>query len=81
MGCTHYPLIQPLIQAAVGPDVQLLNIETAVARQALSRWAGLNLTAVEAPIVLETTGNAPAFSAFARHALAWPQAQATQVAV
>ena len=79
MGCTHYPLIQPLIQAALGPDVQLLNIETAVARQALSRWAELGLAAVASPIVLETTGNAAAFSAFARHALGWPEAQATLV--
>lgn len=80
MGCTHYPLIQALIQAAVGPDVQLLNIETAVARQALSRWADLGLAAVDSPTVLETTGDAAAFSEFARRALAWPQAQATLVA-
>jgi glutamate racemase len=79
MGCTHYPLIQPLIQAALGPDVQLLNIETAVARQALSRWAELGVPAVESPIILETTGNPAAFSAFARQALSWPQAQATLV--
>jgi len=81
MGCTHYPLIQPLIQAAFGPDVRLLNIETAVARQALNRWTELGLAAVEsAPIILETTGNAADFSTFARRALAWPQAQATLVA-
>ena len=80
MGCTHYPLIQGLIQAALGPDVQLLNIETAVARQALSRWTELGLAAVESsPVILETTGNAAAFSTFARRALAWPQAQATRV--
>ncbi len=81
MGCTHYPLVQALIQAALGPEVQLLNIETAVARQALNRWAELGLAAAEpTPIILETTGNAAAFSTFVRHALAWPQAQATLVA-
>ena len=79
MGCTHYPLIQPLIQAALGPDVQLLNIETAVARRALSRWAELGLPAIESPIILETTGSAAAFGVFARQALAWPQAQAQRV--
>lgn len=77
MGCTHYPLIQPLIQTALGPDVQLLNIETAVARQALSRWAELALPAVEPRVILQTTGKVASFSAFARSALAWPQAQAT----
>ena len=79
MGCTHYPLIQPLIQAALGPDVQLLNIETAVARQALSRWNELALVADESSIVLQTTGNVASFSVFARHALESPEAQATRV--
>ena len=38
LGCTHYPLVQPHIQAALGPDVQLLNIETAVALRAADLW-------------------------------------------
>ena len=77
MGCTHYPLIQPQIQAAVGPDVQLLNIETAVARQALSHWHARPLADADVPsIVLEATGNAEAFGQFARSTLDWPDAQA-----
>jgi glutamate racemase len=38
MGCTHYPLIQPLLQSALGPQVQLLNIESAVAKRAATLW-------------------------------------------
>lgn len=76
MGCTHYPLIQPKIQAAMGYDVQLLNIETAVARQALSRWGELGLVAVAAPTILEATGDVTAFNRFARRALDWPGAEA-----
>ena len=76
MGCTHYPLIQAQIQAAVGPGVQLLNIETAVARQALSSWSAQALGHVDRPrIVLEATGDAEAFGRFARRALDWPAAR------
>lgn len=32
LGCTHYPLLQPLIQEVVGPNVTIINSATAVAR-------------------------------------------------
>ena len=38
LGCTHYPLIEPLWQQALGPGVKLLRIETAVARRAAELW-------------------------------------------
>ncbi len=38
LGCTHYPLIEPLWQAALGAEVKLLRIETAVARRAADLW-------------------------------------------
>lgn len=41
LGCTHYPLIRPLWQAAL-PGVQLLQVEPAVAAQAARRWTGGN---------------------------------------
>lgn len=37
LGCTHYPLIRPLWQAAL-PGVQLLQVEPAVAAQAARLW-------------------------------------------
>ena len=39
LGCTHYPLIRPLWQAAL-PGVQLLQVEPAVAAQAARLWTG-----------------------------------------
>jgi glutamate racemase len=33
LGCTHYPLLRPLIQSVVGPDIQLIDTGAAVARQ------------------------------------------------
>lgn len=33
LGCTHYPLLRPLIQSVVGPEVQLIDTGAAVARQ------------------------------------------------
>lgn len=38
LGCTHYPLIEPLWRAALGAEVELLRIETAVARRAADLW-------------------------------------------
>jgi len=71
MGCTHYPLIQAQIQAVLGPQVQLLNIETAVAQQAARLWGELKLPATAAEMVLETTGDAAALSSFVQRALGW----------
>lgn len=33
LGCTHYPLIRPLLQAALGPHVRLIDTANAVAQQ------------------------------------------------
>lgn len=71
MGCTHYPLIQPLLQAALGPHVRLLNIETAVAQQAARLWAELGLPVGRASLRLETTGSAQALTQFVHGALGW----------
>lgn len=54
LGCTHYPLIRPLWQAAL-PGVQLLQVEPAVAAQAARLWplAG----AAGARLALASTGD------------------------
>jgi glutamate racemase len=33
LGCTHYPLISPLLQRLLGPDVTLITSGAALARQ------------------------------------------------
>jgi glutamate racemase len=37
LGCTHYPFLRPLVAAAVGPAVQLIDTGEAVARQVVRR--------------------------------------------
>lgn len=92
LGCTHYPLVQPLIQAQLGPDVQLLNIEDAVARQAQRLWEALALPAHAAAggnadgldgadATLQSTGNPEPLQRLAREALGWAGAQAVQVRI
>jgi glutamate racemase len=81
LGCTHYPLVQPLIQAALGDGVRLLNIEDAVARQARRVWEGLELDASgPAAIVLESTGDPAPLQHLAREALGWRDVTATRIA-
>lgn len=77
MGCTHYPLAQALLQQALGPDVQLLNVETAVAKQAQRYWAADG----EAGLILESTGDPAVLSHLARSALGWSGSSARQVNV
>ncbi|QPF74936.1 glutamate racemase [Roseateles sp. DAIF2] len=74
LGCTHYPLIQPRLQRALGEQVQLLNIETAVAQQSVRLWQALDLPTSEganAPLHLATTGDAAALQRFVAEALGW----------
>ncbi|MDN3922998.1 glutamate racemase [Roseateles violae] len=71
MGCTHYPLIQPLLEAELGPTVQLLNIEAAVAQQAARLWAGLDLPAAAGRLDLETSGDPEELTRFVQRALGW----------
>jgi len=81
LGCTHYPLIQARIQAALGDGVRLLNIEDAVARQARRVWEGFGLTpGGDAGIVLESTGDPAPLQHLAREALGWRDVTASRVA-
>jgi len=80
MGCTHYPLVQPALQRALGPQVQLLNIETAVAQRAAALWGRQDEESEAHPALrLETTGEAARLQDFVRQVLAWPDAQAARV--
>jgi glutamate racemase len=68
LGCTHYPLIEPLWRAALGPDVQLLRIETAVARRAADLWhPGAEASALD----IDTSGDAAALRGWIAHVLGW----------
>lgn len=70
LGCTHYPLIEPLWQAALGPDVHLLRIETAVARRAADLWASRSDD--HGPgLAVETSGDAPALQDWMARVLGW----------
>jgi len=71
LGCTHYPFVQPEIQAALGPQVRLLNIEAAVAKQAKRLWEGASLPSgsAEPDIALSTTGELAPLQRLGRLAL------------
>ncbi|RZJ06489.1 MAG: glutamate racemase, partial [Rubrivivax sp.] len=68
LGCTHYPLIEPLWQAALGPQVTLLNIETAVARRAAALWAP---DAETSALHVETSGDPDALRSWLARVLGW----------
>jgi glutamate racemase len=69
LGCTHYPLIEPLWQAALGPNVELLRIETAVARRAAGLWTPM---ADEEPTLdIETSGDPALLNAWVTGVLGW----------
>jgi glutamate racemase len=69
LGCTHYPLIEPLWQAALGPDVKLLRIETAVARRAVNLWTP---TPGDQPsLAIETSGDPAALRGWIERVLGW----------
>jgi glutamate racemase len=44
LGCTHYPFLRPLIEEAVGPDVEIIDPAPAVARQTRRVVEGLEKT-------------------------------------
>ncbi len=72
LGCTHYPFVRPLIAAAAGPEVTLLDAGVAVARQVQARLGEAGLLSVAAAagrVRLFTTGGAAAVAAAER---LWP---------
>lgn len=69
LGCTHYPLVEPLWQAALGPEVKLLRIETAVARRAAELWTPE--PDGQATLDIETSGNPDALRGWLAQVLGW----------
>lgn len=72
LGCTHYPLILPLWQQALGPAVRVLAIEDAVAQQAARLWGDRSNRG--ARLWLQSTGDAEALrrlGQLAQQALGW----------
>jgi glutamate racemase len=81
LGCTHYPFALPLIAAALGPQVQLVDTADAVARHTARLAAGLPTQARAGDTLLWSSGDPAALEAFARRWLdvplsvrPWPQA-------
>jgi glutamate racemase len=68
LGCTHYPFIEPLWRSALGPEVELLRIETAVARRAASLWPH---TEGEPALEIESSGDPVALQAWISRVLGW----------
>lgn len=52
LGCTHYPLLKPLLQRALGPDIPLIDSgeETAGAVQSVLRSSGLDAPESATPV-------------------------------
>ncbi|MSP12194.1 MAG: glutamate racemase [Chloroflexi bacterium] len=75
LGCTHYPLLLPVLQEVAGPEVRLVDPSPAVARQVqrLLADSGLLNTAPAPPSLRAfTTGPAEPFAALAQRLLDRP---------
>lgn len=72
LGCTHYPLIEPLWQAALGTNVQLLRIETAVAKRAADLWTSVDRSPSTLDVAIETSGDPAALRDWIHRVLGWP---------
>lgn len=71
LGCTHYPLIRPLWAEALGPGIQLVEVEDAVALQAQRLWHAQPMHRDSRRIWLQSTGAVENLGRLARHALGW----------
>jgi glutamate racemase len=75
LGCTHYPLIRPMLQRMLGPQVELVSSGAALARQvghALSTRSLGNQRAGEGEYHFLCTGDADAFSELGTRFLQMP---------
>ena len=74
LGCTHYPLLSPIIQAVMGNDVTLVDsgVETINEVSTLLDYFGISRTAEEAQAIsptqqFYTTGELAGFTTFVHH--------------
>ena len=84
LGCTHFPLLAPAIQAAVGHNVTLVDpAKAAVAKlkQILTAQNQLNTSQQAGTLQTFTTGNVADFSTIARQWLKNPTLVAQQATI
>jgi glutamate racemase len=62
LGCTHYPVLRPLIAEIAGPSVTLIDTGKAVACRAASVFGASDTVFAPAGLTLYTTGDPDAFS-------------------
>lgn len=70
LGCTHYPIIRPVIERIVGPAVRVIEPSAAIARRVEHILAGRAALAPEGSIggmVCHTSGDPATFAAMLRH--------------
>jgi len=82
LGCTHYPLIRPVLQRLLGPDVQLISSGAALARQvehALGTRDLGNPRAGEGDYSFLCTGDRDAFQTLGTRFLQMPLGAVEQV--
>jgi len=84
LGCTHYPLLRPMLQRLLGPGVQIVGSGAALARQvehALGTRDLANRRDGEGDYRFLTTGDPEAFRALGSRFLQLPLGPVEQVAV
>jgi glutamate racemase len=82
LGCTHYPLVRPLLQRMLGRDVEIVTSGAALARQvehALSARSLGSPSAVEGDYRFLCTGDAEAFRALGTRFLQLPMGAVERV--
>jgi len=84
LGCTHYPLVRPLLQRSLGRDVTIISSGAAVARRvehALGSRDLLNPQRAEGAYAFLCTGDAEEFRALGTRFLQMPLGTVTTVGV
>ncbi len=82
LGCTHYPLVRPLLQRALGRDVQIVTSGAALARQAMHALSSRGLDTrrtEEGTYSFLSTGDPEAFRALGTRFLQLPLGPVAQV--
>ena len=82
LGCTHYPLIRPMMQRLLGPDVQLISSGAALARQVEHALSTRDLACprrAEGDYRFLCTGDTEAFQALGTRFLQMPLGEVQQV--
>lgn len=66
LGCTHYPLVRPLIEKIAGPGVRVMEPSEAIARRVVQMMMERGLAAIESDngsLTCYTSGNTATFNA------------------